>query len=59
MIFLKKGKIPNLLKIEDLELCSLIIACLIHDYKHPGVTNAFLINTSDPIAIKYNGKFQI
>jgi len=55
MIFLKKGKIPTLLKIEDLDICSLIIACSIHDYKHPGVTNTFLINTSDSIAIKYNG----
>lgn len=55
MIFVKKGKIDKYLKLEDLEISSLIIACLIHDFKHPGVTNAFLINTSDPIAIKYNG----
>lgn len=59
MMFLKKGRINYSLKIEDLEICSLIIACLIHDFKHPGVTNAFLINTSDPIAIKYNGKKNI
>jgi len=55
MIFVKKGKIDKYLKLEDLEVSSLIIACLIHDFKHLGVTNAFLINTSDPIAIKYNG----
>jgi len=32
----------------------LLISTIIHDYKHPGVTNAFLINTADKIAIKYN-----
>lgn len=55
MVYLKKGNIPELLKFDDYEVSSLIIACLIHDYKHPGFTNGFLVNTSHPIAIKYNG----
>ena len=57
MIFIKKGKIDEMFKLDDLEICSLFIACIIHDFKHPGVTNGFLINTSDSIAIKYNGIF--
>lgn len=56
MVFLKKGNISEILKFDELEVASLMIGCLIHDFKHPGLTNAFLINTSHPITIKYNGK---
>ena len=55
MIYLKKGEIKEKMKLDDIDQCSLLISAIIHDFKHPGVTNAFLINTSDPIAIKYNG----
>jgi hypothetical protein len=55
MLLLKKGRIKEKIKIDDFDQCALLISCIIHDYKHPGFTNAFLINTSNPIAIKYNG----
>lgn len=45
----------ELLKLDEYEVAAVVIACLIHDYKHPGLTNMFLVNTSDPIAVKYNG----
>lgn len=32
----------------------LAVAALCHDMDHPGVTNAFLINTSDHLALLYN-----
>ena len=31
-----------------------LIAAAIHDVDHPGVNNAFLINTSSPLALRYN-----
>lgn len=31
-----------------------IVAAVIHDYDHPGQTNAFLINTSNSLALLYN-----
>eukprot|EP00842_Homolaphlyctis_polyrhiza_P004345 jgi/Hompol1/4911/HPOL_002090-RA len=37
-----------------LEIFSLCIASAVHDLDHPGVGNAFLIQTSHPIAILYN-----
>ena len=44
--------LPMLLTMQD--MLSLILACLIHDYDHPGFNNAFLVNTNDPKAIRYN-----
>lgn len=44
------------LKLDSLDILSLFIACLCHDYKHPGFTNTYLVNTSDDIALNYNGK---
>lgn len=54
MIYLQNGNMKEYLKLDDFDQCSLFISCMVHDYKHPGINNGFLINTSDPIAIKYN-----
>ena len=35
---------------------SILLAAAIHDYDHPGYTNAFLIAKGDPLAILYNDK---
>ena len=31
-----------------------LVAAAIHDYRHPGRNNAFLIATRDPVAVQYN-----
>ncbi|CAH8541228.1 unnamed protein product [Schistosoma turkestanicum] len=38
----------------DLEIFTVLFACAIHDVGHPGVTNQYLINTNDKLAILYN-----
>ena len=38
----------------QLEMFSLLVAALVHDMDHPGVTNAYLIATRDPLALTYN-----
>ena len=43
------------LDLTSLDIAALFLACIVHDYKHPGYTNSYLVNTNDPIAIKYNG----
>ena len=56
MVFLNKGKMNNLINLDIYNLCALFISCMVHDFKHPGVTNNFLINNNDPIAVRYNDK---
>ncbi|XP_057871704.2 uncharacterized protein LOC131078078 [Cryptomeria japonica] len=40
--------------LNNLEKLALALAALCHDVDHPGLTNAFLINCNDPLAIRYN-----
>jgi len=38
----------------SLEMFATLSAALSHDVGHPGVTNAFLVNTGAPLAMRYN-----
>eukprot|EP00128_Syssomonas_multiformis_P005224 Colp12_sorted_trinity150504_noHs@22401 len=38
------------------DILALLVSSIIHDFDHPGKNNAFLINTSDPLAVFYNDK---
>lgn len=38
----------------DLEIFAALIAAAIHDVDHPGLSNQFLINTNDELALLYN-----
>ena len=38
----------------DLDLLSIFVSAIIHDYGHPGLNNNYLIRTKDDLAIKYN-----
>ena len=49
---IKKGGIMS--HISDLILMAGLIASLIHDVGHPGVTNSFLVSTKHAKAIRYN-----
>ena len=40
----------------ELEVLALYLACICHDYKHPGVNSNFLINRGDPLAVRYNDR---
>lgn len=40
--------------LDDVEVSSLLIAGACHDYDHPGLNNAYLINKKHEIAIRYN-----
>jgi hypothetical protein len=55
-VLLKHGRISEVLKLNDIDVCSLLVSTIIHDFKHFGRTNLFLINTGHAIATTYNGK---
>eukprot|EP00741_Cyanophora_paradoxa_P015605 tig00020902_g15065.t1 len=42
--------------LSDEDKLGALIACIIHDYEHPGVNNNFLVNTSAPLALLYNDR---
>ena len=49
---LKQGSIKKSLKRHD--FLSSFIACLIHDFEHPGYSNQFVVRTKHPLAIRYS-----
>lgn len=39
-----------------LDNMAMLVACIVHDYDHPGKNNAFLVNVRDKLAINYNDR---
>lgn len=48
--------LPIMESMSDLELMALYTAAAMHDYDHPGRTNAFLVASEDRKAILYNDR---
>lgn len=48
--------LESILMLEKLDLLALFFGSLIHDFKHQGYNNNFLINTNHDIAFQFNGK---
>jgi hypothetical protein len=55
-LFAVTSKIIQLAEVEHIHLFSYLFAAIIHDYKHPGFTNTYLVNTKDKIAFRYNDR---
>ncbi|MCQ2819732.1 MAG: 3',5'-cyclic nucleotide phosphodiesterase [archaeon] len=53
---IKYGLLTEFLSLNNYDLISLYISCMVHDYKHPGYNNAFLSLIGNSIAIRYNDK---
>ena len=51
------GKLDEVAELSNLDVLATFFASVIHDFKHPGFNNGFLINTRSDIAFQYNGKF--
>lgn len=50
--FLSRGGLAKFATMED--RLAYVIAALVHDFDHPGYNNAFMVHTSNPIAITHN-----
>ena len=46
------GEIHKTLKRHD--IFGIFIACLMHDYEHPGYSNQFIVKAKHPLAIRYS-----
>ena len=53
-LFFNNSNAEEVCHAQVIDLLSIIIAALGHDVGHPGLTNAFQINTSSEMAITYN-----
>jgi hypothetical protein len=53
-IYFRYGLIHEIAKLDTSMICAVIMSCICHDYKHPGVNNNYLIDTNDDIALNYN-----
>ena len=49
-------KFQQIFDMTDLEIICMFVAAMVHDVRHPGFSNNYLININDPIAIEYNDK---
>lgn len=52
--FITKGGLSQY--VTDLDILAALTAAVIHDFEHPGLNNAFHINTQSELAIRYNDK---
>jgi hypothetical protein len=50
--FLTVPRVGDIL--DQYDAFAVIIAAIIHDFRHPGVNNTYLVKNSDPIAVRYN-----
>lgn len=53
---LTKGEMAARLGLSKFEVFTSLFACMIHDFDHPGVSNDFLVRTSDKRAVLYNNQ---
>lgn len=53
-IFLKQGSLLDLADLNELDLLSLVIGCIAHDFAHDGLNNAYHVNAISERAIRYN-----
>ncbi|CAG9329519.1 unnamed protein product [Blepharisma stoltei] len=52
MYFVRKSVLSE--QLADIDLLAIVVASLGHDVGHPGLTNRFLINNRDTLAVEYN-----
>uniref|UniRef100_A0A7S1CCP6 Phosphodiesterase n=1 Tax=Bicosoecida sp. CB-2014 TaxID=1486930 RepID=A0A7S1CCP6_9STRA len=51
-VFLQEPRVQT--PLDDLDTLGLIFSAIVHDYRHPGVSNNFLIASKAVIAVRYN-----
>lgn len=52
--FMLRSGLKEIAQLDPLDVAAFLISAVVHDFKHPGVTNGFLQNTSSDLALIYN-----
>ena len=55
-VILNKGNLIDLAELSKLDILSMVISSVCHDYGHDGFTNAYHINAMSERAIRYSDK---
>lgn len=53
-LFLTKGEMLKFARLSELDIVSIIISAVCHDYGHDGMTNAYHVNSISERAIRYS-----
>ncbi|OMJ86076.1 hypothetical protein SteCoe_12432 [Stentor coeruleus] len=53
-VYIKRCKVEEFLIMTNLDIACCLISSSIHDFQHPGLNNAFLMNSSHNLAVLYN-----
>lgn len=53
-ILLSGSQLYNVSEMTEIHSAALLFSAIIHDFKHPGLSNSYLSLTSDPLALTYN-----
>ncbi|OMJ90108.1 hypothetical protein SteCoe_7596 [Stentor coeruleus] len=53
-VYIEDFNIKNLFNLNTFDISCCLISSSIHDFQHPGLNNAFLMNSSHDLAILYN-----
>ncbi|OMJ74639.1 hypothetical protein SteCoe_26383 [Stentor coeruleus] len=53
-VFMISTNIVELSEMIPLHIAALMLSAMVHDYKHPGVSNSYLYMIGDKLAIRYN-----
>merc|ERR1719249_547961 len=55
-LLLKKTSLRTNFENADLDILSIAVAAVCHDLEHPGLTNAYQVNSGSQLAMRYNDK---
>lgn len=56
MIIMKQGNFIKKKILEPIDIAAVFVSSILHDIKHPGLSNQYHINKRSPLAFKYNDK---
>ena len=53
-VIMSKSNMIEILHLQEIDVLSFIFSAIIHDFKHPGQTNAYHVNMQSDLALLYN-----